>query len=69
MRTSRDFIERSHQIEKMVSPREIFKVYECVFLPYFECGCYWNLAASWLNFSFCKMRVIWYLGDMAVRIK
>uniref|UniRef100_A0A8C0D352 Transmembrane serine protease 11F n=1 Tax=Balaenoptera musculus TaxID=9771 RepID=A0A8C0D352_BALMU len=33
IRPSREFKERSHQIEKMVSPIEILKVYNCVFLP------------------------------------
>lgn len=54
MRTSREFTQRSHQIERMVSPIEIFKVYECVFLPYFEYDCHRNLASQCLNFFFCK---------------
>lgn len=69
MRTSKEFTQRSLQIERMVNPIEILKVYECVFLPHFECGCHRNLASPCLNFFFCKVRVISYIGHTVMRIK
>lgn len=58
MKSSREFTERSHQIERMVSLIEISKVYECVFLFHFQYVCSKNLASPCPNLFFCKMWII-----------